>query len=357
MSRVLQGVNKNSTLLNGLGVYPSGDASIEMIGDFRGVSTLRDIINAYQTDPDSSYHKLRFGTRRNHDALLARIMAGYGDLPLADIKARTILGWHRIWSDDGQKVAMGHSFIGQLRTLFSFGKTLLEDADCARLSDALSSTRFASPKPRTERMTADQCIAIRKVAHSFGWPSIALAQAFQFELMLRQKDVIGEWVPRSEPGFAEIDIPLGKWMSGITWQEIDENMILRHVTSKRGKALEVDLKLAPMVMEEIGLYGKHYPTGPVIICDTNGLPWRTSEYRRKWRIVADAAGIPASVKNMDSRAGGITEATDAGADLEMVRHAATHSNISMTQRYSRGSTEKVAEVMARRVAYREAKGG
>jgi hypothetical protein len=33
-----------------------------------------------------------------------------------------------------------------------------------------------------------------------GWHSIALAQAIQFDCALRQKDVIGEWVPESEPG-------------------------------------------------------------------------------------------------------------------------------------------------------------
>ena len=321
-----------------------------------GVRTLGDLIGAYQTDPDSGYHKLRYGTRRNHDALLARTMGEHGKELLADINARRLLNWHRIWSDDGQKVAMGHSFIGQLRTLFGFGITIIEDRDCERLSLILSKMRFAAPKPRTERMTAEQCIAIRRKAHEFCWPSIALAQAFQFELMLRQMDVIGCWVPRSEPDFAEIDIPIGKWTRGITWQEIDENMILRHVTSKRGKAIEVDLNLAPMVMEEIALYGSHYPTGPIIICDTTGLPWRTSEYRRKWRIVADAAGIPKEVRNMDSRAGGISEATDAGADIEMVRHAATHSNVSMTMKYSRNATEKTAKVMQQRVAYREAKG-
>lgn len=33
-------------------------------------------------------------------------------------------------------------------------------------------------------------------------------------------------------------------------------------------------------------------------------------------------------------------------------HAATHSDISMTQRYSRGSAEKVANVMKLRVEHR-----
>jgi len=55
---------------------------------------------------------------------------------------------------------------------------------------------------------------------------------------------------------------------------------------------------------------------------------------------------------MDSRAGAISEATDAGADLEHVRHAATHSDIAMTQRYSRGSVEKVENVQRLRTKHR-----
>ena len=59
---------------------------------------------------------------------------------------------------------------------------------------------------------------------------------------------------------------------------------------------------------------------------------------------------------MDSRAGAITEATDAGADLEHIRHAATHSDISMTQRYSRGDADKTAGVLRQRVAHRNKQG-
>jgi hypothetical protein len=93
-------------------------------------------------------------------------------------------------------------------------------------------------------------------------------------------------------------------------------------------------------------------SGPVIECELTSYPWSTSEFRRKWRILATTAGIPTTVRNMDSRAGAISEATDAGADLEHVRHAATHSNIGMTQRYSRGSVDKVAGVSKQRVAHR-----
>jgi len=205
--------------------------------------------------------------------------------------------------------------------------------------------------------------AIRALAPSIGRRSLGLAQAFQFDLMLRQKDVIGEWIPVSEPGLSDVIDRNDKWLRGLRWEEIDKNLILRHTTSKRQKDIDPDLNLAPMVMSELRfmagvsqdalLRRDLLPaSGPVVVNEFNGLPWRSSEFRRSWRELANAAGVPKNVRNMDSRAGAISEATDAGAELEHVRHAATHSDIAMTQRYSRGSQDKVRNVMKLRAKHR-----
>jgi flagellar biosynthesis regulator FlaF len=87
--------------------------------------------------------------------------------------------------------------------------------------------------------------------------------------------------------------------------------------------------------------------GAVIVSEVTHLPYTDHEFRRLWRMIARECGVPDNVFNMDSRSGAISEATNAGADLEHVRHAATHSNISMTQRYSRDSEKKIAGVMDR----------
>ncbi|MEO8318431.1 MAG: hypothetical protein ABI561_08925, partial [Bradyrhizobium sp.] len=42
-------------------------------------------------------------------------------------------------------------------------------------------------------------------------------------------------------------------------------------------------------------------SGPIILCEINGYPYTTAEFRRKWRIVAKLAGIPDSVTNSVSR--------------------------------------------------------
>ncbi len=171
--------------------------------------------------------------------------------------------------------------------------------------------------------------------------------------MLRQKDVIGEWVPINEPGMSDVTTGNSKWFRGLRWEEIDSNMILRHVTSKRQKEVTAELRLAPMVMEELPA---RRASGPVIICEHTGIPWTAHEFRRHWRKLATAVGVPKTVRNMDSRAGAITEATQAGADLDHIKHAATHSDIGMTQRYSRDAAAKTANVMRKRVEYRNKTG-
>jgi site-specific recombinase XerD len=86
--------------------------------------------------------------------------------------------------------------------------------------------------------------------------------------------------------------------------------------------------------------------------EVTGRPYNANHFRVLWRQIADECGVPATVRNQDSRAGAISEATDAGVDLEHIRHAATHSDIATTQRYSRGSVEKTANVLRLRVEHR-----
>jgi hypothetical protein len=312
--------------------------------------TVSELIERYQTDPDSTYRKIRFHTRQTYGSHLRVIMADHGAERVRYIKARNLLRWHEDWTPRG--ATMAHGLMGILRTVMTFGATILDDDDCARVKGLLSSMRFSRPGNREERLTAAQVVAIRRQAHLMGHASIALAQAFQFECTLRQRDCIGEFVPASEPGISDIHAYGEKWLRGLRWSEIDENLVLRHLTSKRQKVIEVDLNLAPMVLEEIAPIPPEWRTGPIIIREKTGLPWQSYDFRRAWRQVARAAGIPDNVQNMDSRAGAISEATDSGAQLEDVRHAATHSNIAMTMRYSRGAPEKVARVMRMRVAAR-----
>jgi hypothetical protein len=297
--------------------------------------TLRRLIKLYRTDPLSRWHRLRYQVRRNHRNLLRQIVRRYGRVKLKKITARTLLKWHAEWLD-GTKFSSAHAFIKKLRAVLGFGLTIIEDKHCARIRQVMSSLRFPGAPKRKQRITADQATAVRKAAHRRGWHSIALAQAFQFELMLRQKDVIGEWLPMEEEGEPHLIDGTEKWLRGIRWEEIDEYLVLRHQTSKTGKPAVFDLNMAPMLMEEMKRFPQIPKNGPVIVCEYSGLPFASYEFRRKWRLCASDAGVPDEVFNMDSRAGAISEAFDAKADPDFIRTAATHSELATTQGYNRG---------------------
>jgi hypothetical protein len=351
-----------------------GRGGVTAINPFDG--TLKSLVNCYQTDPDSTYRRLRYKVRQNNDALLKRLVKAHGNEDLGDIKGRTILAWYKEWTGGGEKISMGAAFVGQLRTLFTFGRSILEIEECIRLGQVMHDLKFQGTRARKVSVTADQADAIRyKARLHFGWWSLAMGQALQFECTLRQKDVIGEWVPIAEPGVSAVIHGGKKWVRGLDWSEIDENLILRHVTSKKQKETEVDLKLAPMVLEEFREYceGEHVVTtdpvtkktivhrhllpasGPIMLCEISALPWTDSEYRRKWRLVANACGIPKNVWNMDSRSGAISEAIAAGVPLEFVRHAATHSDIAQTQEYDRIQAKATATTMRARIENRNKK--
>jgi hypothetical protein len=248
-----------------------------------------------------------------------------------------------------------------IRIVISFGK-LVGLTGCKEARETLSELEFQVPKRRTTFITAQQATDIRAEAHRRGLPSVALVQALMFELMIRQKDAIGEMIPASEPGISDVTHHGKKWLYGIRWSEISDDMILTHRLSKSlrgrdavldptaGKTEAFDLRAYPMVMEEM----QHVPhrTGPLVICERTGRPWDHKYFATIWRQIANAVGVPSNVQNRDSRAGGVTEALDAEANPDQVRRHAGHSQIGTTMIYSRDSLEAKNNVQELRVKNR-----
>ena len=265
--------------------------------------TIRDLAARYRAS--TSFTDLRFRTRRTYEGNLRRIERDMGAEKVAHLDRSRVLQQFEAWNATG-KLSISRARIAILRILSTFGMIELNDHDCRELKFTLSNMEFPLPKPRTEKLTAQHANAIRTMAHEMGWPSVARAQAFQFDLMLQQKDVIGEWVPNEEDGFSEILSGGKKWLRGIRWHEIKKDpeggLVLEHTTSSKGKVVKMSLSGADMVLDELRRYGER-PTSkePVIICEKRGLPWEDDEYRRIWRKIADAAGVPPNVRSMDSR--------------------------------------------------------
>lgn len=329
--------------------------------------TISWLADLYTTDEDSPYRDLRPATKTSYDESLKIVRHSVGAAKLVNITGRDIRRWHREWSRDGANLRRAAGCITVLRIITSYGVTM-RDGPSREVREILSNMTFSGNPKRTVRMTFAQSAAVRRAAHAAGRPEIALAVAIQFEIGLRQKDVIGEWVRDDEATSGIVDGPgtrtpvrqmylkkrPHKWAWGLTWSHISADMILAKPTSKSNgnQVAEHNLKLHPEVMAEIAHVPLDRRIGPVIVNPSTGLPYHKKEFGRRFRALARAAGVPDDVWNMDSRAGAISEAYEAGAQPADVMKAATHTQIATSMRYNRGALEQTSRVAQLRVKRR-----
>jgi hypothetical protein len=260
--------------------------------------SVASLIESYRTDERSTFQKLRYQTRQHYDSQFGFIEQDMGPQQISEIKSSDLVQQHQQWLKRG--AAQAHSLVGMLRVLFNFGGATLGDSECERLAVALHNMRVSGGKSNNankQTLTAEHVEAIIKTAKETGVHSIALAQAFQFYCKLAQRDCIGEWIPNSEPGLSDVIYKDEKWLRGIRWEEIDGDFILRHATSKGGKQIKV--ALPERLVNMIGFTDRS--SGPIIICEGTGRPWRAWDFRMAWRKVAREAGVPDEIKNMTSR--------------------------------------------------------
>lgn len=325
---------------------------------FKG--TVNSLIDHYEQHDLSPYHLVKYNTKATYDDGIKWIRKTVGTRTLSKISGIDFLTWHANYlkplkKEGPRRVDSAHRNMSMIRRVLKWG-VVLELPHAKRLSDIISVLEFEMPPVRNVYMTYEQAVAFIRKANELGRPSMALAQAIQFELGFRQKDVIGEWFPdMTGSGIRQTAVNTVKpkrWDNGLTWSHIDADMILRKDTAKTGQGAAFDLKLYPMLMAELSRVPADERIGPIIVNPNTGLPFTGNTYRTEWRAIATLAGIPSDIQNRDSRSGSITEATDAGAGLEIVRHHSAHKNASMTARYSKNTLAKTSEVARLRIAAR-----
>lgn len=338
--------------------------------------TISFLITFYQTDKDSPYRKLRHAVQIDYAGRLRTLDRVLGTIATKQITFRDLRRWYGIFSEskDGRPTkATAKVMMKLLKQIFLFGKLALpKSSGCADVVEILrdmgEQRAFASGrKRRDEFLTYDQARLLCETARREGFPSIALAQAFMFELGLRQKDMIGEWVPRTEPGVSDVIAGPSKWLMGARWEEVDERFVWTHRLSKSvsrdgimdsetGKTEKFDLLAFPLVRENLGrgLNRANFPaSGPILIAENTGRPWSASRFRDRWRKIARKAGIPDSIQNRDSRAGAATEADLAGVPRERVKRFHGHSNEETTAIYQREGMALRSEIAKARADKRK----
>lgn len=328
------------------------------VAEFDG--TIKSLIQQYLHDPESGYRKLKASSRHGYDIYAAMIQATIGARRIEDCDGRDVNRWFAAWSEPSAKgqprqIAKARFAIAVLKSALSFG-IICRSPGCAAFKAILSEMSFPALKPRTAAPTAAHVIAARKEAHRRGHAAAALAYALQFDGVARQWDVIGQWIPIDDPLPSAVIAGRSKWI-GPTWASIDGNLIFRYRPSKTedttGVDVVIDLRVCPMVMEEL----QHWPVearqGPLIVNPNSGLPYSRTIYAALWRDIRAAAGIPPTFWNRDLRAGGITEARRGKADLDDLAKMAGHSERSTTADvYDRSHLEAARRVAAVRLKQR-----
>jgi hypothetical protein len=327
---------------------------------YRG--TLSSLIELYRCTADSPYQDLKSNSRAMYDESLNLLDKRCGKQVMSKLTGITVKQWYGkfkqpIQPGGPERVRKAYKAMQLLRILISFG-VVMNIQECFSLHTVMKNLEFHSPRGRSEAITFEQAKAICYLAIKKGVLSVALAQALQFELTLRQIDVIGRWEKTDDPRAGGIVDRGQRWRDGLGWSHLDANGILLKETSKvEGVTAEHDTMQYPFLREIIDKFPPEKRVGPMIKSEATGLPYRYRYFSKLWREIATEAGVPSHVWNRDSRAGGVTEGSDAGANLEHLRHHANHKNVATTARYNRSTLEKTQTVAKLRVAHRVTKNG
>lgn len=324
--------------------------------------TVLSLCDLYESDPESGYTDLQQNTQSAYGDWLKIVRGTIGQRRIDKLAAKYFRTCYRNWrapAEPGgeERVRRAYGCIQITKILLGYGMQGNYFYDhCQRLLDGMSRMRFAKPVARDAILTYEHAKAIIDKAFEADDLSSALVQSLQFECFLRQVDIVGKRRSVKEdyvlrPG--EIRVGAKVW-SGMTMGMIlTENKILRVRTSKTGQYVVHDLDKCELVVRCLSALGPTDPDLPVAR-RKDGSPWSTHmEFGKLWRQYANAAGIPKSIWNMDSKAGGITEAAGAGASHDDLASAGAHATKKTTRNvYMRGAAEISARVQEKRQSQR-----
>jgi hypothetical protein len=326
--------------------------------------SVRAACRIYQEHPDSPFQAVKANTRRTYVVSLDLIERTVGQRLIRNLTVLDGRRWYAVWrqpADAGgpERVDRAHDGISMWKTVLGFHASLRRP-ECKLLLEELKLVRFEKGGGREEEMTSGQCGAFIKTALELGRAgkipaeralSMATGVAAQFELALRQKDIIGEHAKNEADldkavrrGAAAIAWRNGDvWVGSFTWENVPGwRWRMKTSKSKYRQAVDFDLSIFGLLLpllERVALADRH----GAIVKGEHGLPVRERSYRKWFRAIARAAGIPDEVWNMDSRAGAATEAEEAGVPLGDIADLLTHSQggAGTTPRYIRRRSKKI----------------
>jgi hypothetical protein len=338
--------------------------------------TVASACNIYRSHTFSRFNKVKHNTRKTYHKDLKLIESTVGRRLIRNLTVLDVQNWYDQWrkpevAGGPERIDRAHDGVAMFRTVLYFNAAL-RNKDCKTLATELEKWKFEKGGAREEELTYSQAAAFIKTALEFGRKGImpadrclhlAIGTAAQFELMLRQMDIIGEWAKVSAnrklpAGITTLEHRGDIWAGFFTWEMITGwRWRMKTSKSKYRSAADFNLTKYDLLLPLLDAVPHENRTGAIVKGEKN-LPVRQAMYGRWWRQLARAAGIPDTVWNMDARAGGATDADESGAALEDISAQLTHSKQSTTLRYiRRGGARKIERVAEARAKKRASEGG
>jgi hypothetical protein len=349
--------------------------------------SMKTACRIYQEHPLSDFNTVKFTTQRFYIGCLKRIENTVGKRLIRNLTILDFKNWYAQWrkpavtiGKDGKRIVgperidRAHDTISMVRTVIYF-MAALTHPDCERAAARLEKIKFEKGGARQEELTYQHATAFIRTAFDMSRRGVISADralmmsigvAAQFELMLRQMDIIGEWAPigakrRLPDGIVTLDLPAinptERWAGFFTWESVSGwRWHVKTSKSKYRAANDFDLTRYSLLHPLLDGVPLNKRIG-AIVKGEHGLPVRARSYGNWFRDIARASGIPDAVWNMDARAGGAGEADEAGATIEEIRDGLTHTNTTTTVRYIRRRGAKGDAIADKRSARRTAREG
>lgn len=331
----------------------------------------------YEDHPFSPYNtSIADSTRGAYQDSLKLLKRTVGGRLIRNLTVFDCQHWYAEWrkptfEGGPERIDRAHDAISMFKTVIRFVAAGLRRPECKLLADELTKVRFEKGGAREQELTYAQVTAFLAAAQDLSARKVMLPErarylsigvAAQFELLLRQKDIIGGW---GKPGRK---LPKGvaieshgeeDWAGFFTWKNIPGwRWRMKTSKSKYRAAADFDLTIYGLLyplLEAVPFDERH----GAIIKGKHSLAIRYRSYIRWFRQIARAANIPDEVWSMDSRAGGATEAEEGGASFDAIQGALTHSKKqeATTVRYIRRQSRSHRIVAEARQAKRAADQG
>jgi hypothetical protein len=183
-----------------------------------------------------------------------------------------------------------------------------------------------TPPPRRQRWAPAQVEALVTTADSFHRRSVALAVLLAYWLGHRRGAVLS-----------------------LTWEEIAAG---HKETRKTGAIVPLDPWIYPDLAVRLEEIPAERRTGPIVLNEATGRPWRMDTFSKLVRELMRAAGLPKDIQFRDLRATAMTELNDAGASIMETRAHSGHQTLQMAARYNRPTVTQFQLAAAKRLKAR-----